>query len=123
MEIRLNIFDEKNKWVGQEYLTEKGKWIHRWVHNGKLEKGGWRGRATGSNELEWKYKVVEDELPNEASGLHKHFVKRSTSAFMLIAKTQPKVINANVPIYWKKYVAEQDADLFGGKVVKCDITW
>ena len=39
MDIRLNIFDENNKWVGQEYITEKGKWLHRWTHKGKLEKG------------------------------------------------------------------------------------
>ncbi|MDX5583504.1 MAG: hypothetical protein QNK20_01045 [Aureibaculum sp.] len=61
MEIRLNIFDENNKWVGQEYLTEKGKWLHRWTHKGKLEKGSWRGRAKGDNELNWRYECVKDE--------------------------------------------------------------
>jgi len=61
MEIRLNIFDENNKWVGQEYLTEKGKWLHRWAHKGKLEKGSWRGRAKGDNELNWRYECVKDE--------------------------------------------------------------
>ncbi len=61
MEIRLNIFDENNKWVGQEYLTEKGKWLHRWIHKGGLEKGSWRGRARGDNELNWTYKRVEED--------------------------------------------------------------
>ena len=78
---------------------------------------------SGNSGKEITMKGGAAKSSDENSGLHKHFVKRSTSAFMLIAKTQPKVINANVPIYWKKCVAEQDADLFGGKVVKCNITW
>jgi len=60
MEIRLNIYNEKGKWVGQEYLTEKGKWLHRWTQDGKLEKGSWRGRAKGDNELNWIYKLVTE---------------------------------------------------------------
>jgi len=58
MDIRLNIYDEKKKWVGQEYLTEEGQWLHRWTLKGKLEIGSWRGRAKGENELNWKYKRV-----------------------------------------------------------------
>ena len=62
MDIRLNIFDESNKWVGQEYLTENGKWLHRWTLNGKLERGSWRGRAKGDNEMNWRYERVLDKF-------------------------------------------------------------
>ena len=54
MEIRLNIFDENNRWVGVDYLTGKDKWMHKWAHKGKLERGSWRGRAVGENDINWR---------------------------------------------------------------------
>lgn len=49
--------------------------------------------------------------------------ERSMTAWVLINKTQPMVINERVPIYWKKGIALQDAKVFGGKVERCIITW
>jgi hypothetical protein len=64
MDIRLNIYDENNRWVGVDYLTEKGKWMHKWVHKGELERGSWRGRAVGENDINWRYESALDK-PSE----------------------------------------------------------
>lgn len=64
MDIRLNIYDEKNRWVGVDYLTEKGKWMHKWVHKCELERGSWRGRAVGENDINWRYESALDK-PSE----------------------------------------------------------
>ena len=73
MDIRLNIFDENNRWVGVDYLTEKGKWMHKWVHNGELERGSWRGRAIGENDINWRYESARAEA---SSGLQATFCIR-----------------------------------------------
>ncbi len=44
-------------------------------------------------------------------------------AWMIISKTQPIVRAANYPIYWNKKVALKEAIRFGGKVVRCDVSW
>ena len=61
MAIRLNIYDENNRWVGVDYLTEKGKWMHKWVHKGELERGSWHGRTVGENDINWRYESVMAE--------------------------------------------------------------
>lgn len=59
MDIMLNIYDENDRWVGVEYLTDSGKWMHRWVHKGELERGSWRGHAVGENDLNWRYEMAK----------------------------------------------------------------
>lgn len=49
--------------------------------------------------------------------------KKITKAWMVLAKTQPKVYCANYPIYWRKDVADKEAKKFGGTVVRCDVRW
>lgn len=83
MDIRLNIYDENNRWVGADYLTEKGKWMHKWVHKGELERGSWHGRAVGENDINWRYESALAEpssvpqanelLPHVSGSLHIDF--------------------------------------------------
>jgi len=106
MEIRLNIFDENNKWVGQEYLTEKGKWLHRWTLKGELEKGSWRGRAKGDNELNWRYERVEEEdsIGLKANELLPHVSQRSELlAFLVWYRKQPDLHSWSVDIAVQQY--------------------
>jgi len=50
-------------------------------------------------------------------------VSRSAKAWMVLAKTQPKVYCANYPIYWRKDIADKEAEKFGGTVARCEVRW
>lgn len=50
---------EAGKKIAEEYLTEKGTWLHKWMLKGKLERGSWRGRAKGDNDINWMYKLKQ----------------------------------------------------------------
>lgn len=55
---RYNVFDTNGKLIAQDYKSGSGKWMHKWANNGVFEKGGWPGKASGQNQLTWKYEAV-----------------------------------------------------------------
>jgi len=61
------------------------------------------------------------QAPKKA--LRKTDVSGSAKGWMVLAKTQPKVYCANYPIYWRKDVADKEAEKFGGTVVRCEVRW
>lgn len=61
------------------------------------------------------------QAPKKA--LRKTDVSGSAKAWMVLAKTQPKVYCANYPIYWRKDIADKEAQKFGGTVVRCEVRW
>jgi uncharacterized phage protein (TIGR01671 family) len=54
-DILFKIINKKTKEViGYEYLHEtSGEWMHKWILNGKVERGSWRGFCNGVNQDEW----------------------------------------------------------------------
>ena len=58
--LRLNIFRD-GKLIGQDYLRENGTWGHKWFDTKKdeFERGGWRGKAKGEDDIDWTYEVIE----------------------------------------------------------------
>jgi len=63
----LNIY-KNERLIGQDYLRHDGTWGHKWYSNKNegFERGGWRGRAKGEDDIDWIYKVVQlCELENE----------------------------------------------------------
>jgi len=61
------------------------------------------------------------QVPKQA--LRKTDVSGSAKAWMVLAKTKPKVYCANYPIYWRKDIADKEAEKFGGTVVRCEVRW
>jgi hypothetical protein len=72
------------------------------------------------NGMKMLNKIVELRgLVNKTSVSH----NVSGSAWILIAKTQPIVTDHKLPIYWRKDIALQDADKFGGNLKKVEMKW
>lgn len=107
MDIRLNIYDENNRLVGIDYLTEKGKWMHKWVHKGELEKGSWRGHAVGENDINWRYESALDK-PSEREQANEILPHVSGSALLneliplLISYFYPTTPTSNSDEMFKK---------------------
>lgn len=59
-EMRLNVYDENHKLIGQDYQRESGEWMHKWIDSktGKFERGSWKGRCEGQGSENWYYKNV-----------------------------------------------------------------
>lgn len=64
--LRLNIYTKNGKIVGQDFLREDGTFGHKWFDSKleEFERGSWRGRAKGDNDLDWVYKIVEEDENN-----------------------------------------------------------
>jgi len=65
MEILFKIINKKTKKIiGYEYLYEtSGEWMHKWMLNGKIERGSWRGFCNGVDQGDWlrlQYIGLED---------------------------------------------------------------
>lgn len=60
---------------------------------------------------------------NKSGNAAKPIVGRSRRYWMIISKVEPLTKDAQLPIYWLKRIAEQDAKTYGGTVVPVEITW
>jgi len=61
--MRLNIYDNKDRLVGQDYTRDNGEWMHKWARGDdrKFERGSWRGRAKNASKIPWKYKEAKEQ--------------------------------------------------------------
>lgn len=64
---------------------------------------------------------IEKSINEEKGNAVLPFV--SGSAWIIIAKTQPITTDYKLPIYWRKNIADRDAEKFGGTVKKVQMSW
>jgi hypothetical protein len=68
-------------------------------------------------------KDLKVQQTSESGNAVKLPVGRSRRYWMIISRVEPLTKDAQLPIYWLKRIAEQDAETFGGTVVPVKITW
>lgn len=68
-------------------------------------------------------KAGKAQLTSKSGNAAKLPVGRSRRYWMIISKVEPLTKDAQLPIYWLKRIAEQDAETYGGTVVPVEITW